>query len=400
MNFPALNNARNTMNATFGLTPTGLRLPRYADLLEVMVTSYEAETGCKINREPADALYSIFTVSAKMAAETVEILQAIYDQQDPSNATGVQLDSICSMSGIRRHRASFSSAVLDITGDPGVTVPDGKRIEDSGGNWWMVLTAEPFDAAGKATAFAVAAERGPIAPAEGSTAHIVNPVFGWASVAFKTVEAGRLKETDSELRGRRLLSLQVRASGSCAGIRGRLLELPFIAAAVVLENDTPQPKDVEGIAAVPPHSVVPVIITTETDGKATSEQAAKIARVLFNSVVSGVRIYGTDHTGTITGESGGQKEIAWTYAAAVPVDVVVTVSGIDAGEVRDAITAAIKGYFEGLQVGDAARRLRVMIAAGSVAGVVDVDVTLNGAAADVVVSRVQAAQLGTVTVTN
>lgn len=400
MNFDALHNARNATNKKFGLTDKGLRLPRYADYLEIMIESYEAEVGVKVNREPGDALFSIFVVCAKLSAESTEILQAVYDQQDPNNATGIQLDNLCNVSGIRRHKATFSRAVVDITGDPGVTVPDGKRIEDSGRNWWMILNAEPFDGAGNATAFAVAAERGPIAPAEGSSAHIVNPVFGWASVKFKTVEAGRHIETDSELRLRRALSLRVRASGSCAGIRARLLELPFIKAAVVLENDTGTVRDVEGILAVPPHSVIPIICTTEPDGKTTGEQTAQVARMLYRSVVAGIQIHGIDHTGTITAEDGGQKVIKWTYAPAVPVDVVVTVSGIDVAKVQDEITKAVTDYFDGLQVGDAARRLRVMIAAGSVAGVVDVEVTLNGAASDVVVSLVQSAQLGVVTVTN
>src|SRR5690554_387245 len=98
----------NEIKSKFGLKKDGLKLPRYADLLEVAIARYEADTGCKVVREPGDALYTIFTTAARQYADQVETIQAIYDQQDPNNAVGVQLDALCNISGIRRHRSSQS----------------------------------------------------------------------------------------------------------------------------------------------------------------------------------------------------------------------------------------------------------------------------------------------------
>lgn len=378
----------------FGLTDKGLKIPRYADFLELGIASYEAETGCKVNREPGDALYSMFVVSARQYAEQAETLQAIYDQQDPDNATGVQLDALCSISGIRRHRKSISTATLELTGDFGITVPDGKRIEDSNRMWWIVKDAKPFGPNGKATANAVASEPGPHGPTDlNAKVHIVNPVYGWQDVKFTSISRGRYQEEDSDLRRRRVQSLQIRGTGSCKAIRARLLALPFIKAAVVLENDTPYPKAVGGIPNVPPHSVVPVIYADRDNGRFEwgndSEQIKETARVLYEHVVAGVKCYGIDQSGTVIGEDGGKKVIEWTYAQDVKITVKVQVTGVDAASIFDEADKLIKEHFKTLQVGDPVRRLPMLVAIAGIQGVTDVTILLNGADADITVSEVQ-----------
>lgn len=375
----------------FGLTKKGLVIPRYADLLEMAIESYESETGVKVNREPGDALYSFFVASARQYADQAETLQAIYDQQDPDNAEGVQLDALCSISGIRRHRAANSTATLELTGDPGITVPDGKRIMDSNRLWWLVMDATPFGPDGKATANALATEVGPHGPADlNDPVQIVNPVFGWDSVRFTSISRGRYQESDSDLRRRRVQSLQIRGTGSCKAIRARLLALPFIKAAVVLENDTPYPKTVGGIPNVPPHSVVPVIYSDETDGKLIgSDRIKNVARVLYEHVVAGVNCYGIDQSGTVIGEDGGTKVIQWTYAENVPVTVEVQITGVNPVIVADEIKASVRLYLDTVQVGDPVRRLPIVVAAGKIAGITDVTVLLNGVDADISVSETQ-----------
>ncbi len=381
------------MAKQFGLTKEGLVIPRYSDLLEMAIASYEAETGVQVNRQPGDALYSIFTVAARQYADQAETLQAIYDQQDPDNATGVQLDALCNISGIRRHRASFSTAEMELTGDPGITIPDGKRVEDSNRLWWVIMDAEPFDASGVTKAHALATEYGPHGPTPDSDAKIVNPVYGWQSATFKTISKGRLQESDSDLRRRRVQSLQIRGTGSCKAIRARLLALPSIKAAVVLENDTPLYKTVGGIPDVPPHSVVPVIYADRDGGRFDNlhdlEEIKQVARVLYEHVVAGVECYGIDQSGTVIGEDGGTKVIEWTYAQHVPITVEVQITGVDAVSIFDEANKLIEDYFETLQVGDSVRRLPILVAVAGISGVTDAKVLLNGMESDVTVSEVQ-----------
>ncbi len=390
----------------FGLTKKGLRIPRYADLLEMGIASYEAETGVKVNREPGDAIYSFLVASARQYAEQAETLQAIYDQQDPNNAQGVQLDNLCNISGIRRHRASTSTATLELTGDPGIVVPDGKRIMDSNRLWWIVMDATPFDASGKATANALATETGPHGPADlNDPVQIVNPVFGWSGVRFTSISRGRNRETDADLRRRREQSMQIRGSGSCKAIRARLLALPSIKAAVVLENDTPYPKTVAGIPNVPPHSVVPVIYADRPNGRFEwandPEEIKATARVLYEHVVAGVKCFGIDQSGTVIGEDGGRKLIEWTYAQDVMITVEVQVTGVDAASIQPEVKKVVDDYFETIQVGDPVRRLPILVAVGGIQGVTDVKVLLNGLDADVITSEVEVGVInGDVVVSN
>lgn len=393
------------MAKKFGLTKKGLVIPRYADLLEMAIESYESETGVKVNREPGDALYSFFVASARQYADQAETLQAIYDQQDPNNAQGVQLDNLCNISGIRRHRASTSTATLELTGDPGIVVPDGKRIMDSNRLWWIVMDATPFDASGKATANALATETGPHGPADlNDPVQIVNPVFGWSGVRFTSISRGRNRETDSELRRRREQSMQIRGSGSCKAIRARLLALPSIKAAVVLENDTPYPKTVAGIPNVPPHSVVPVIYADRDGGRFEwandPEEIKETARVLYEHVVAGVKCFGIDQSGTVIGEDGGRKLIEWTYAQHIQITVSVQITGVPAASIQSEVQTVVDSYFDKLLVGDPIRRLPILAGVANIAGVTDVKVLFNGLDADVIPSEIEVGLLEEVIVIN
>lgn len=382
----------------FGLHSEGLVLPRYADLLEIMLGSYEAETGVRVNREPGDVLYSIFVVLARQDDSQMELLQAIFDQQDPDNAVGVQLDLLSSVSGIRRKVAAPSSARMAIFGTPGTLIPEGKRVEDNNGVWWRLTTSTTIPGSGAAEAEAEAEIVGPNIPAVNVDVEIVNPVAGWDSAQFLTVAPGRLRELDADLRRRRVQSMQIRGTASVKAIRARLLALPTILAAVVVENDSPNVRTVEGIPSVPPHSVVPVIYAG--GGVLTPDAAGDVARVLYEHVAAGIRCYGTDHSGTVVGEDGGTKEIAWSYAAEIPVHVEVRVSGVSPGSVEAEVRRRVSQYMETVQVGDALRRLPIVVTVGGIEGVTGVEVYLNAAPSDVVVTKTQVAVLDGVVAVN
>lgn len=377
----------------YGLTDKGLNVPTYQDVLDQMIASYEADTGTTVDRSPDSALFQIFAVHAARYEEQWEGLQAIYDGQDPDTATGHQLDRICAITGIRRIPAAYSTVELLLTGDPGVTVPAGKWAEDTNRQRWQLTEDATFDAGGEATVTARADKTGPITAEAGTVTIIVTPVAGWTDVTNPAAASkGRDQETDAELRQRRQLSLQVLGRGSLKAIRAKLLELDFIDAAVVLENDTPVDQVIDGIGTVPPHSVVPVIYSEQPPD---AQKRREIAKVLYSNVVAGVRCYGIDVDATVIADDGIPKQIGWSYATNVDVSVTVQVDGVDPSSVEEEIQTEVQDYFGSLAVGDAVRRLAILGRVATIDGIEAAEVLLNGSSADVEMSEIQVAILVT-----
>ncbi|MFU8802630.1 MAG: baseplate J/gp47 family protein [Bradymonadaceae bacterium] len=384
--------------SNWGLSDKGFYVPTYDEILQSIREEYEARINMSIDWVPENALTEITAVFASTSHLAFTGLGAVYGGTDPDTATGYQLDAISALTGVRRLRATYSAVVLTLTGDPGVTVPEGKMVEDSQKQRWMLTEDATIGTGGTVDAVAMAVETGPVAAGPGTVTIIVTPVFGWLSVTNAAAATpGRNRETDGELRLRRQQSLQVQRGGSLKAIRRALLELEFIRSAVVLENDTDSEQVIAGMD-VPAHSVVPVIFSTDVGGGlslATSREL--VARTLYASVVAGVKCYGEDDSATLIGGDGVEKTIEWTYASGVTVNVAVTVTGVTPSSIEEDVEDIVKAYFDGLAVGEDVRRLPIVVAVGQLPGVTSVSVALNGSAADIPLTEIQVGVIGTVT---
>jgi uncharacterized phage protein gp47/JayE len=389
------------MTTQWGLTPTGFYVPSLDEIQTKLRAEYEARIGMSIDWTPENALTDLTAVYAARVHEGFVALGAIYDGTDPDTATGYQLDAICTISGVRRLAATFSTVTLTLSGDVGITVPAGKQVEDSERQRWIITEDATIGSGGTVDVIARASETGPVTIGAGEVTIIVTPVFGWLSVTNAAAAVpGRARETDGELRQRRQLSLQQLSGGSLKGIRRKLLELPFLRSATVLENDTDAPATVAGMT-VPAHSVVPILYSRENNGQLTEPaDRIQVARALYASVVAGVKCYGEDDSAQVIGGDGVAKTIEWSYATAVTVNVGVTLFGVSASTWTDTVEDVVEDYFDNLFVGDTVRRLPLILAiANAIPGLQDVEVLLNGVDADVVLTETQLGALGTVTVT-
>src|SRR5690554_3228138 len=89
----------------WGLTPEGLKVPRYADFLTMIRETYEAEIGEKVDWERDTFLGTITATAARQYDEQAQQLIDIYNSKDPDLAQGIHLDIICGITGIRRQQA-------------------------------------------------------------------------------------------------------------------------------------------------------------------------------------------------------------------------------------------------------------------------------------------------------
>ena len=226
---------------------------------------------------------------------------------------------------------------------------------------------------------------------------IVTPVNGWQAVSNPAAATvGSELETDDELRTRRQNALAVSGSASLKAIRSNLLELSYLTAATVVENDTNVTTVVAG-KTLPPKSFA-VVVWPNT---LTAAQEQEVAETIYNTGPAGIEIVGTDVTADVTGTDGYIKQVAYDYAAGLTVNVATTVvldTGYVLANVSTSIQTLIEDYFNNLVVGQAVRTLDLAALVATVVGVIGASFTLNGGGADVEPTTAQIAQLGTNTV--
>jgi len=375
--------------ANFGLTDTGLTLPRQADLLAIIKARYAELTGEDPDWERDEVLGTLLTLSTFQMDQISEITQSVYDAWDENNATGVQLENIGGLfPGISRKVAEPSLVNLVLGGDPGTVIPSGSVVEfggvDGRARWATQATVE-ITVFGEVQVEARNVVTGPI-QAETETditvIKIITPVAGWAFVvALERAVPGSDKETDDQYRKRRRESLQIVGGRSLGAILGNVLALPFITDATVIENTDAIPQTVEGVV-LPPHSFSVVV---QPDGL-TDSQSETLAQTLYNIAPVGIEIVGTV-TATVTGADGLEKDVAWDH----PAELLWTVQWLIRPEPGFAFSAMeveiinlTQAYSDALGVGEPVRILDLLTRANTeISGLQQATLTLDGFAVDI-----------------
>lgn len=110
----------------YGLSTTGFRRKRQADILDEMKTTARATFGANINLQPTSILMQLLGIFSEREALIWELAEAVYNSQYPDTAEGVQLDNIASISGVVRLPAQPSRINnVHMKGDVGTVIPAG-----------------------------------------------------------------------------------------------------------------------------------------------------------------------------------------------------------------------------------------------------------------------------------
>lgn len=117
----------------YGLTTTGFKRKRLADILEEMKSTARATFGANINLQPNSILMQLLGIYAERESLIWELAEAVYYSQYPDTAEGVNLDNIASISGVTRLPAQPSRInSVQLKGDVGTTVPAGTTFSVEG----------------------------------------------------------------------------------------------------------------------------------------------------------------------------------------------------------------------------------------------------------------------------
>lgn len=205
----------------------------------------------------------------------------------------------------------------------------------------------------------------------GILSEIQTPVAGWESITnYVEGFAGRNRESDDELRVRRRQSVSFPATATIDAVLSRLLQIPNVSDAVVIENNG-----------------------TTTDGNALPRQhvwaivrggaETTIGDVLYRTVAGGIGLYG-DETVVVTSDSGQQYDIKFDRPEEVDLyielEILVTKDFPTNG--YDQIKAAIVEWVNtNIGIGDKLQYSRLYTPINSIQGfeVLDMDVGATAA---------------------
>ena len=269
-------------------------------------------------------------IDAETLANLDEGIVAAYRAKDPDSATGEALRNIGKISGVAIRDATYSVAPITITGPAGTMLPANSQIRSKVDNTlWLTTAAIVIGVSQSATGFATCVTPGRVLAAAGELTVIGTPYPGWSSVTNAAAAPGEDAESDVEFRARRNNSVSLPGSSMKDNMKAAIANVPGVTAVEVLENNSDEPVDPDGI----PYTAIAVIVNGGTD--------QGIGQAMYSKYNPGTPMYPrystktdtwVDPPGTtgvkvqITSPSTGNIEtMTFQRAAALPIYVVVSV---------------------------------------------------------------------------
>jgi hypothetical protein len=359
--------------------------------------------GVDIQADPSSILYQLMTVFSVPLSLIYDLLVAVFNSLNPDEATGAQLENLCSLVGVERLGKTKASGTVRCYGTVGTTIPTyldptpGQVRKPSTGDVFNIL-ANPaggvwtIGAGGSVDVLAEAVVAGHIDVDFDQITTIVNPVAGWTSVNNPgppdpfPVDAwyhGTDVELDEDLRQRRQDSLSVPGAGSDQAIRAAVEAIAGIEACQVISN---RMMTVDGVTGQNPKSFH-VVVWPNTLTTAIKES---VGRTIWERMPSGIESWGTGACVTvqITDDQGYVQTVKFDYATAIPMRVKVTLTK-NASYPADGnaqVMAKVLEYFQGgtvagslpgLSVGDDVLVGPMYGAIGDIPGIMDLRVQVK-----------------------
>lgn len=368
---------------------TGLQVQTLDDILtELRAAAVAPSTGIDPDLDVSDdsLIGRLLTILAERE-ESIQQQIAAVDQDAGIDATGNALTDLAALTGTIRRQGSYSTVELTCT--ISAPLPAGSRVSDSTGS---VIFETLTTLASSGTVQARALDLGPVVAPPGTLTRRVSvpspgSLSAWSAVTnVSAAVPGTNRETDTELRARRLVDLTRAASGSVDAIRASVNNVEGVLDVAVV-NDTVN------------HEFEVIVY-----GPSATDNA--IAQAIWDRAPAGIACVsngGTSDSGVATDASGNTHTITFTRPSAVTVDVVANVSvngmyPVDGDtQVANAIAESIATVAGG--IGNDVVLTRLYAAIFGVTGVEDVtSITLNGSSANVSISQYQVATAGTITV--
>lgn len=269
-------------------------------------------------------------IDAEMFANLDEGIVAAYRSKDPDSATGEALRNIGKISGVQIREATYSVAPVTVRGTAGTAVPANSQVRSRIDNTvWLTTAPIVIGVSQTGTGFATCTTPGRVLAAAGELTIIGTPYPGWSSVTNGEAAAGEAAETDIEFRVRRNNSVSLPGSNQKDNMKAAIANVPGVTDVEVLENNSDEPKDPDGI----PYTAIAVIVNGGSD--------ADVALAMYTKYNPGTPMYPRYSTKTdkwvdapgatgvkvevVSPRTGNRETMTFQRAIGLPIYVAVSV---------------------------------------------------------------------------
>ncbi|MBW7452432.1 baseplate J/gp47 family protein [Paenibacillus sepulcri] len=358
------------------LDSTGFKRQRFEDIFASMELKTKEVFGETTNTAEDSPIGLLLRIEAWALAMLWQDAEQVYNNGYINTAIGNNLDRLGPYVGVTRITEQYATGAVTLTGTPGYIVPAGFRVA-AGDVYFETDTDIPIGLGGTATVTVTAVNPGQTGNvAAGMIVDIVNPNADVTRVTNPAeIRGGREKETDEEFRDRFEQSVSTGGSGTVDSIRGILLGVAGVRAAVVIENIT----NATDSAGRPPKSFEAYVL---------GGSAVDIGAAIFSKKAAGIESYGSESV-TVLDLAGNAHEVHFSFAETVTVSIKVTVTknssypADGAAQLKTALIKYIGGedadgqLYSGLTMGADVVLSRMIATALTIPGVDDAAVELS-----------------------
>ena len=343
-----------TVTAT-GVTPGTLEgyIARYQDAVRTAL-------GDTADLDPETPAGQLVAALSNAAIEIDEAVVSVGNGQSLANSVGYQVDDNISLLDFARILSAHSTVDVTLSGVVGTVIPAMSLAEDTASNRWTLTAAAQIGSGGTVAATMMAVEAGAITAAAATVTGIVTLVSGWEQITnAAAATAGRLAESDAEVKTRYGEDLGSRALGKLTALESAISAVDGVTHRVVHENKTAADVTTRNIV-IPAHGVTAIV-----EGGQNSAVAAALARQSGGAQTGGAT------TVTHTNDNGTDTDISFQRTALIGVAATVTVHplvGLFPGDGTLQIRDNLVAYVNALPIGDGIDQSRAEFAVLSVPG--------------------------------
>ena len=379
---------------SFGVTPTGFSLMRFADIVSALQAAYTGIYG-NPNLNADSVIGQRINLESNILAQAWEGLQLAYNAPFPALTDLGSLDNVMDLAGLVTKPPTPTVLTMNCVFSATGTIPAGALIANSAGSIFAATVEIVTSGAGTVQGNFSCVLTGPTYPGTGFI--IQTPEANWSSVNLASYVLGTNQETLAEARIRRKNSLMIAGSATLASIRSAILNnVTTVTGCMAEENYT----DVVSGTGLLPHSIH---IVCQSLIQNSAEKLA-IATQIWNKRAGGINMNGSISQ-NITDSTGKVRTVLFDYSVSVAVPV-VCVYKLNPGDpnpapvdITGAITDALMAVFSSQAIGEYVSYFKVGGACATIPGIDITEITLNGAANDFTgISSYQIATLGAVAV--
>lgn len=313
--------------SNFGIdSETGFNLKRLNDIIEsvkaLLLQVQDPDSGeyLQVDFDEDDPFINFINIMNDLISTGWELNEISYGQFNPQLAAGPSLSGLVQLNGITRKQGSPSSAVIQLTGSPGLRVPSGTQVSDANREVIWEFTADIYldSVTGLASATAYSVENGAFNYTTGQINLIVTTSLPGLTSIVNTADSipGTADESNEALRLRRNDSTTTPAQSIPEAIYASVLNLEGVTLVRVYVNKT-LVTDGNGI---PAKRIAVVVQGGDND---------EIAAAIFVRVGVAVDTYGNTFV-TFPDQLQQSNTIYFVRPVEVPIYVDIDITIIDA----------------------------------------------------------------------